>query len=142
MAVVLTIRLQSKTASLLRLGACMRNCDQKTILQQAIEAFSRRKAKFSLHKHQPTPDPGSADALLFWDKKFKRRSFDPPPQKLTTTISNDSLLLLKGIAGDYNLGDVVDRMILYYLWEDNRRDFRNLLYPKILDADWKTYLEK
>jgi hypothetical protein len=138
----LTVRLEQDTASLLRRGAFLQNCDQKDILEAAVAAFAKHRIALLALSPRPTTPKGSRDALIFAKRRrIKRKFYKNLPTKFTTTISEETHALIRSLTPEFTKSDLVDRAVRHFLWMEKRRDFGDFLYPRISDENWKSYLE-
>ncbi len=135
---LITVRLTRTTNALLRRAAADQLCDRKDVLEAAIIAFEQRTADIRHVTTSETPFPAhetDPDSLILNPRKRYRRSFENPPVKFTTTISDSTLMILKKLAGQRaGIGDVVERSIRFHLWDrvhNSRKDFYDFLHPTI-----------
>lgn len=145
---LITVRLTRATHALLRRAAAAQLCDQKDVLEAAVIAFDKRTTELMGGTKKETvfpPHETDPDSLILNPQKRYRRSFDSPPVKFTTTISKDTVSLLKKMAGGKaGIGDVVERSIRFHLWDQERgkrNEFFEFLLPAIYVKDFQCLLE-
>ena len=144
----LTVRLKQAVYAMLRRAAADQLCGQKDVLEKAIRAFAQRSMELAIADEGSTsfPPPESGpDALILNIPKRYRRSFEKAPRKLTTTVSEETIALLRTLAieGNASMGDVVERAIRFHLWDQQRfvrEGFLDFIYPAIPVADLKSFL--
>lgn len=144
----ITIRLTEGTYALLRRAAAARLCDQNDILEPAVKAFAARTFRMSRKGAKAAlipPPPSSPDSLLFNPNQRRyRRTWDTPPRKVSTTVSDAVVTLLQKLAGNRaGIGDAAERALRFYLWDEerhNRNEFTRFVHPVIFFEDWKGLL--
>lgn len=145
---ILTVRLKQAVYAMLRRAAADQLCDQKDVLEKAIRAFAQRSMELAIPVEGSTsfPPPESGpDALILNIPKRYRRSFEKAPRKLTTTVSEETISLLRklSVESDAGIGDIAERAIRFHLWDQQRsvrEGFLDFIYPAIPVADLKSFL--
>jgi len=145
---ILTIRLTQGTYELLLRSATAQMCAMKDVLEPAVKAYASRYFQLARKRQKPSkfPSPPSGPDSLILDKNHPRyrRRFTAPPRKLCTTVSDGVMTLLQKLAGGRaGIGDVAERALRFYLWDEQRpeRDcFNEFIYPTIQFEDWKLLL--
>jgi len=144
---VITVRLKQVVYAMLRRAAADQLCDQKDVLEKAIKAFAERSIELAGISKECTPFPPPAsrsDELILNIPKRYRRSFEKSPRKLTTTVSEETILLLRklSVERNANMGDVAERAIRFHLWDQQRsvrEGFLDFIYPAIPVGDLKPF---
>jgi len=144
----ITFRLTQGTYALLRRAAAARLCDQNDILESAVKAFAARSFQMTKPKRKSSlfpPPPSSPDSLIFSSNQRRyRRTWDIPPRKVTTTVSDAVVTLLHKLAGKRaGIGDAAERALRFYLWDEQkkeRNEYARFIHPVIFFEDWKALL--